>query len=1555
MECESLQLTCLGRPFQLGTLYDRRSDTIVAGMTLWNMTALEKNITESQLSSCYSEIIAEDSISEKTSALDIDASLKLSFLGGLVEVSGSGKYLDDRKSSSKQARIVLQFKSKSCFKGLTMEQLGTDGIEHPEVFEKDIATHVVTRIEYGADAFFVFDREVSSNETVRDVEGKLNVAFEKIKGLPIKGEATAKVKEQEKLETYQLRCKYYGDILLEKNPTTFEEGLQIFQELPARSKKENVPKCVHLFPLHKLNNRAIRLIKEIRVGIVQDVEEILESLHAVKVKANDLDKSKVCDHFWGVRTQLKIFRSLVDEFKAKFQKKISSIFKAVRACRAEEVSLSKIVEQTIASPFNNEILSVWLTGKDVDIKTLEKYLEFFEEVPVAFAPGDFCIITKDPKITCAICFAFGVGPKTEPFLERMSTYLKEEGLDSSSLGRETPQFWFDDQEIMQAMQVDTINFLDFFKANKSKCNLKFFVTEMQLENASHEIFLYESGVRSRFVPPGIPGAPKALEVTKDTIQLSWEPPCHGLEFVEGYQVSYRPLTCDDEWFEHAVTENIVNATIKDLLPNRRYVFRDEDSDEDLNDTPNIHPCDILVIALQNSEPSLRQLLLGRLFSIGHGMPVVSPVSPIAATSELKDKTLELLVWALQDIDVKYCGLYHPLVEFQAPFIGLPLGKARRLVSNGVLEMAWLKMSLSPGRATGDSEESSKVEPAFILNLRGDALYSPEQVQLLGKICSLVILFLGNVPTQSKEGKKEKKEQLVELERKMRDSSFGMDNIFRELAQIYECLIVSKDKGKVSGLPSIMASLILAGMPLELLDGDNGYIPMKWLTDIFKCIESKVGKIWVLSVIGIQSSGKSTMLNTIFGSDFLARTGRCTKGVYMQFFPFGKMSHEDESRTHYLVLLDSEGLGAPEFADDYSRRRDNELATFAIGLADLTLLNVMGETPSDVKDLLPTVLHGFIRMNEVKISPKVVIIHQNVREDAHRSRLQGLKKMQEVLDEMTIVAAKEEDSYPKISSFHDVIKLNLTKDAHYFPSLFISGKLTIHSEEYGCKAKQMKSVILEKLRSCSGRNMNIFSRHLEGLWEAIMEENFAFNFRNVMEMAAYNDVESMLQSLVYEADNRLFRSWDEWKGEIMRANDVYKVQEVCERKKKELEPLVEKIIEEKVQELHEMINSSERKGLCLIWCERIISQLRGIIVAKRDQIRELFHVEERKQWELFHRKDAVAKVMKEMEMEIEKNGKGRDGAFDEVWNRREGDLMRAMYLNSTYLSNEDALSEEIKSELLKMIPERHHKEIQCWDVKAEKKEETPSHLGGIIDEANAYLKLACPIEIGFVQESCSEIPVKEVLPLLREKLSKEKGTNFAFSQMDLLADHVDSPISRLLKNLLGCLERCPFCGAECEHSFENHVDPDAIVPFKEPSIMQKLKSKMGMEDKQKGSVALHATEIHIPQCLRGYQDNITGEMALTTCPEDVRTEAQFGKSDEEKWTLYKEYRRKFPAWDIPPKKQEATPLFWKRFIARNEEALAKTYGMKVSSELPSAWKHYTDEEVRANLRSLYFLE
>ena len=71
-----------------------------------------------------------------------------------------------------------------------MNHIGRGKVEHPYVFEKGLATHVVTGILYGAQAFFVFDREVSGKEDRQDIEGNLKVIIKKIPTLKIEGQGS---------------------------------------------------------------------------------------------------------------------------------------------------------------------------------------------------------------------------------------------------------------------------------------------------------------------------------------------------------------------------------------------------------------------------------------------------------------------------------------------------------------------------------------------------------------------------------------------------------------------------------------------------------------------------------------------------------------------------------------------------------------------------------------------------------------------------------------------------------------------------------------------------------------------------------------------------------------------------------------------------------------------------------------------------------------------------------------------------------------------------------------------------------------------------------------------------------------------------------------------------------------------------------------------------------------------------------------------------------------------------------------------------------------------
>ena len=87
---------------------------------------------------------------------------------------------------------------------------------------------------------------------------------------------------------------------------------------------------------------------------------------------------------------------------------------------------------------------------------------------------------------------------------------------------------------------------------------------------------------------------------------------------------------------------------------------------------------------------------------------------------------------------------------------------------------------------------------------------------------------------------------------------------------------------------------------------------------------------------------------------------------------------EELGFNYVLVVDTEGLWAPEH-NNKSQKRDNELATFVIGLGNLTLINIFGENPSDIQDILQISVQAFLRMKQVKISPSCLFIHQNVGE------------------------------------------------------------------------------------------------------------------------------------------------------------------------------------------------------------------------------------------------------------------------------------------------------------------------------------------------------------------------------------------------------------------------------------------------------------------------------------------------------------------------------------------------------------------------------------------------
>ena len=178
----------------------------------------------------------------------------------------------------------------------------------------------------------------------------------------------------------------------------------------------------------------------------------------------------------------------------------------------------------------------------------------------------------------------------------------------------------------------------------------------------------------------------------------------------------------------------------------------------------------------------------------------------------------------------------------------------------------------------------------------------------------------------------------------------------------------------------MARLMMNGIPLELMDGETASVPVLWIKAVLGALNEIVGatkRMIVISVVGIQSSGKSTLLNTMFGLQLPVSAGRCTRGAYCQVIPMKKQN--SDVPYEFILIIDTEGLRSP-LTKESSRIHDNELATFVIGLANVTVINIKGENYAEIQDVLETVVHAMLRIklvSKVVLNPSCVFIHQNM--------------------------------------------------------------------------------------------------------------------------------------------------------------------------------------------------------------------------------------------------------------------------------------------------------------------------------------------------------------------------------------------------------------------------------------------------------------------------------------------------------------------------------------------------------------------------------------------------
>lgn len=477
-------------------------------------------------------------------------------------------------------------------------------------------------------------------------------------------------------------------------------------------------------------------------------------------------------------------------------------------------------------------------------------------------------------------------------------------------------------------------------------------------------------------------------------------------------------------------------------------------------------------------------------------------------------------------------------------------------------------------------------------------------------------------------KKRRDTEIANAEKQLVDASLGVEHFFREMGQIYEAFasINTKSKFKVGQntnslmerLPSIAAKGLILGQPLEILDGNAANVPLQWIKAVFKEVQRYLGdtKCLSIAVLGVQSSGKSTLLNSMFGLQFAVSAGRCTRGLYIQLIKVNDKSLKFD----YAMIIDTEGLRAPEMSRQMVRH-DNELATFVIGMADIVVINIKGETIADMEDVLQIVVHEMLRLRQahdnLQLRQSAVLVYQNVSaQDAHRKVLQGNQGVINNLDKMAQLAADQERMIG-INSFNDVIAFDYLKHVKCIPDLWHGHPpMAPGSPRYSRESVDTLRCILKDV-TANHKNYHTFSQMtllVDSLWNGILAEDFVFSFSNVLEVKAYSLLDEEYQRIKWDLEVQKTTWFNEtFLRELAKCNTLGDLQKLKDDLLLDFRAIMNTTTEKCIDTLIEFITNSDFCNEMTKWKESKSLYLKEVCKDIKQRMTQKItrHVEQRK--------------------------------------------------------------------------------------------------------------------------------------------------------------------------------------------------------------------------------------------------------------------------------------------------------------------------------------------------------
>lgn len=209
----------------------------------------------------------------------------------------------------------------------------------------------------------------------------------------------------------------------------------------------------------------------------------------------------------------------------------------------------------------------------------------------------------------------------------------------------------------------------------------------------------------------------------------------------------------------------------------------------------------------------------------------------------------------------------------------------------------------------------------------------------------------------------------------------------------------------------------------------------------------------------------------------------------------------------FLIIDTEGLGSPEqISDQLAEEKDRRMATFAMSISNLTIINILGESSSEMTAILQIVIIAMARLAKANIATQVLRVqHVSEKEESKLSAAEG-----QFFDALKVAIDLAENKSTQTGTVSSSSLRNIKRSlggnglVKYFGH-FKSGAApnAPPSEQYQNDIVDLYQMILRSAKqSCEYVNFCEWHDLAVSYWKALQNEDFAVKFKNIREMCDF---------------------------------------------------------------------------------------------------------------------------------------------------------------------------------------------------------------------------------------------------------------------------------------------------------------------------------------------------------------------------------------------------------------------------------------------------------------------